>query len=324
MVDLGFAYKKRSRAAGLLERDDIVEWRHKYLRKIRNFREDGRTIYFLDETWVNAGHTMTNVWQDSTIKSRRQAFVNGVTTGLKAPSGKGGRVIVVHCGNENGFVNGAGLVFRAKKSNGDYHQEMDGKRFENWFESLLPKLDSNSVIVLDNASYHTVRMENIPTLSWKKIDIQNWLQGKGIPFEESQIKTELLGLVHHVKHRYTKYRIDIMAENAGHTVLRLPPYHCELNPIEMVWSQVKGYVARNNRTFKLDDVEKLLSEGIQELTPEKWRNCVQHVITEEKNLWNLDFLVDDVQDRIVIQLNSENDSDSSDDGLSGIEEMEHD
>ena len=36
-----------------------------------------------------------------------------------------------------------------------------------------------------------------------------------------------------------KYTVDEMVKAAGHEVLRLPPYHCELNPIELAWSQVK-------------------------------------------------------------------------------------
>ena len=32
-----------------------------------------------------------------------------------------------------------------------------------------------------------------------------------------------------------------MAKATGHEVVRLLPYHCELNPIEMAWSQRKHY-----------------------------------------------------------------------------------
>ena len=33
--------------------------------------------------------------------------------------------------------------------------------------------------------------------------------------------------------------IDEIARACGHEVLRLPPYHCTLNPIELVWAQLK-------------------------------------------------------------------------------------
>ena len=36
---------------------------------------------------------------------------------------------------------------------------------------------------------------------------------------------------------------------AGHEVVRLPVGHCELNPIEMAWSQVKGYVKEHNKKY---------------------------------------------------------------------------
>jgi len=50
-----------------------------------------------------------------------------------------------------------------------------------------------------------------------------------------------------------------MAKNTGHSVLRLPPYHCELNPIELAWAMVKTYVKQNNNTFNIDDVWVLLN-----------------------------------------------------------------
>jgi len=39
----------------MIEKEKIVIWRNKYLENIRKYREEGRTIYYLDETWVNAG-----------------------------------------------------------------------------------------------------------------------------------------------------------------------------------------------------------------------------------------------------------------------------
>ena len=47
---------------------------------------------------------------------------------------------------------------------------------------------------------------------------------------------------------FSRYRVDELAREKGHEVIRLPPYHCDLNPIEKVWAYEKGYVARHNWT----------------------------------------------------------------------------
>lgn len=71
----------------LTDRGDIVIWRQKYIEDIRKYRSEGCTIYYLDETWVNA-------------------FLQGLSTGPKNPIGKGKRLIVVHIGSSEGFIVG--------------------------------------------------------------------------------------------------------------------------------------------------------------------------------------------------------------------------
>lgn len=55
-------YMKRDRKSVLIERDDIVRWRRKYLTTIKEYRRQNRPIYYLDETWLNEGHTKEKVW----------------------------------------------------------------------------------------------------------------------------------------------------------------------------------------------------------------------------------------------------------------------
>lgn len=55
LKELKFRCFKRSRNSALTERTELILWRRRYLRSIRSFREEGRHIYYLDETWVNAG-----------------------------------------------------------------------------------------------------------------------------------------------------------------------------------------------------------------------------------------------------------------------------
>jgi len=37
----------------------------------------------------------------------------------------------------------------------------------------------------------------------------------------------------------------------GHEVVKLPPYHCQYNPIEMFWAQVEGEVIEKINRSKL-------------------------------------------------------------------------
>ncbi|RVE40048.1 hypothetical protein evm_015302 [Chilo suppressalis] len=57
---------------------------------------EGRTIYYTEETWINEGHTMNKIWQDHTIKTAKEAHREGLSIGLKNPSGKGKHLIVLY------------------------------------------------------------------------------------------------------------------------------------------------------------------------------------------------------------------------------------
>ena len=49
--------------------------------------------------------------------------------GRKLPSGKGQRLIVVHAGGVEGWVEGADLVFKSKTNSADYLDEMNNQYF---------------------------------------------------------------------------------------------------------------------------------------------------------------------------------------------------
>ncbi|XP_042143759.1 uncharacterized protein LOC121834080 [Ixodes scapularis] len=271
---------------------------------------EGKAIYYLDETWVNAGHTINKIWVDTTVRSARDAGNRGLSTGLKNPSGKGSRLIVTHVGGDQGFVEGCLDIFHGVKS-GDYHDEMDGNRFEHWFDLFLTKVEPGSVIVMDNASYHSRRVECVPTKSSTKSVIQEWLSSKGIDWDKDMLKVELISLVSQVRHKFLSYRVDTRAETVGCTVLRLPPYHCELNPIELIWGQVKNEVARSNSSFKLKDVKVLLEQAIKNVTKDNWTAAIQHVKKMEKQFWENDSLSDREVAPIIIEINAGDVSDDS-------------
>lgn len=232
----------------MTEKNEIVVWRRMYLDSIRKYREEGRHIYFLDETQVNAGDCTSKTWIDTTVRSHRDAFLKGLSTGAVNPSGKGKRLIVLHIGSEDGFVPGGLLCFESKKNTSDYHDEMNGDTFREWMEGTLTRLKPNSVIVMDNASYHSMKIDKAPTSNTRNADIIKWLEDKGEVVDQTMVIPQLLHIVKRLKPLHNRYVIDELAKNSGYTVLRLPSYHCELNPIKLVWSSVKNHVRMNNTT----------------------------------------------------------------------------
>lgn len=293
MKFMDFVYTKRSRNSALIEKDEIVLWRRRYLLDIRKYRAEGRHIYYLDETWVNAGDCTSKTWVDKTIKSPRDAFLQGLTTGSQNPPGKGKRLIVLHIGSEDRFVPGGLLCFESKNTT-DYHEEMNGNTFYDWMINVLPRLKENSVIVMDNAPYHSVKKEKIPNTATRKPDIIKWLQEKGQVIDRPMVIAELLDMVKQIKPQYDKYVIDDLVETHNRKILRLPPYHCELNPIELAWASVKGHVKKNNSSFKLCEVKTLLMEGIERVDENMWKNFIRHTTEQEEKFNDIDFIIDDL------------------------------
>ncbi|PSN31296.1 hypothetical protein C0J52_28398 [Blattella germanica] len=121
---------------------------------------------------------------------------------------------------------------------------MNFQNFSKWVEEkLLPNLPSNCLIVLDNATYHSVQINKAPTLASRKSEIQDWLNTNGISFEEKMTKAELIHIVR-TERPIPKYYIDSLFHEHGHETIRLPPYHCDLNAIEYIWNIAKTQVAQ--------------------------------------------------------------------------------
>lgn len=108
-------YSKRSQNNALTEKTEILLWRRGFLEQLRKYRDAGRHLYYLDETWVNAGEYTSKIWTDTTIKSPRDAFLESLTISAVNPSGIGKRLIVLKIGSEDGFVSGALLCSESKK-----------------------------------------------------------------------------------------------------------------------------------------------------------------------------------------------------------------
>ena len=54
----------------------------------------------------------------------------GTKRGKHKPTGNGNRLIILHAGGENGWIEGDDLVLQSKKSTGDCHDEMNSEQYE--------------------------------------------------------------------------------------------------------------------------------------------------------------------------------------------------
>jgi hypothetical protein len=141
----------------------------------KKYRGEGRNIVYNEESYLHSSRTSPYGWYD-----------RGDNCLLKAPTGKGQRLIMVHCGCEKEFVSNARLMFKSRSKSGDYHDEMNHKNCEHM--KLLPNLEENSVLVIDNVSYHNVQVDRAPTSVTKIADMQKWLNERGIFFGKKKRK----------------------------------------------------------------------------------------------------------------------------------------
>ena len=88
---------------------------------------------------------------------------------------------------------------------------------------------------MDNASYHSQKdEENTPMSNWTKPRLLNWLKAKKVPIPDNALRKELWILAKAKAAEEPRFKIDDLIREYGHEPLRLPPYHCDLNPIERI------------------------------------------------------------------------------------------
>ena len=74
---LGFRYRKvDGNRRVLTERHDIVNQRINFLRKIRSRREEGSTVVYLDETWIDSHHYPSYQWAPPDPSQQKKLPIN--------------------------------------------------------------------------------------------------------------------------------------------------------------------------------------------------------------------------------------------------------
>jgi len=276
----GFTFGKGTRSAHLKEKDYVIAARRRYLRtKLANRSGQGtfRPEVYLDESYINKNHSNDYTW-----------YWGEDGPWVKKPTGKGDRLIIINAVTRNGWVPNAKLVFKSTKKTGDYHGQMNYELFSRWFENeLLAHIPKESLIIMDNASYHNTLSENsAPTANCKKDAIKFWLEKNRVPLSDNCLKAEMIELLNKMVPSPT-YAIDEIAERHGHHVLRTPPYHPELQPIETCWAVVKNEIARKC-DFTMANLLIQLDKAFDKVTDKTCSGLIKKIRRIEDVFWNED------------------------------------
>jgi len=179
-------------------------------------------------------------------------------------------------------------VFQAKRKTGDYHDQMNWDNFSKWFiHQLLPNIPKNSLIVMDNASYHNVLVDDaLEASSILKQELRDWLTAHHYDWTSDMLKAELFALCKKFA-PIPQFKLDQIVKEYGHTILRTPPYHPELQPIETCWAVVKNH-CRNNSDFTMKGLRKELAIGFDKVTYETCQKIISTVTEQEDIFWKED------------------------------------
>lgn len=275
LKSIGYKYKYVNGRKILCEQKHVVASKITFLRKYLQYQNscENVTFVYLDETWIYQNGSRVRQWVHDTDQKSNPSKIKS----------EGKRFTILHAGSHFGFLEGCDLLLDSRNNDRDYHKTMNGEVFQNWLVSrLIPalnKIAGKCVVVLDNAPYHSVQLDKKPTLSWKKKDMQDWLIKHNVKIEGKITKKGLWNLITPLRQDNTKrYVTDDLLKEHGHEVLRLPPYHCQYNPIEMAWGYCKNYYNKyvGSRPPSKDKVRNLWLEALSKCTPDMWQNYCNH------------------------------------------------
>ena len=283
----GFEFGKGTRTQHLKEKGHVIAARQRYLRRKRGNRssqggiETIRPEVYVDESYVNKNYSNDCIW-----------YYGEDGPWVQKPPGKGERLIIINAISQSGWIPGSKLVFKSTRKTGDYHGQMNWELFRKWFtEMLIPNIPQKALIIMDNASYHnTLSADSPPTPISSKKKIIQWLEHNKIYCRDDCLKPELVEILKKIAPEPI-YEIDEIAKTYGHDVLRTPPYHPELQPIETCWGVVKNHVGRNC-DFTMKNLIEQLDFGFSKVTAKTCAKIIANVRRIEDKFWTEDLKMD--------------------------------
>lgn len=302
---LGFPFQRVRKNLHLpMEHHEIRLGRIKYLERLKKNDDLGKNkkpVVYVDEMWIDFPQLN---WIKEHLKEA--GFKNN------SPSH---RWLLMHAGGDMGFIKEAEWLHKTEANNTEHRDEISKERFIKWLkETLIPNLPQNSIVVLDNAPYHSAVQEKKPKCYSRRSEMVKWLRDHNVDFEEDMLRSQLYELIKVNKPPRVDV-VDTVLNTAGHEVLRLPANHSDLSPIEYIWKLIKQKIADSKVQQFGTDLEQVVSEALTSVTNDDWEKEVSCVKQLEKDYWEREMLLD--KNIEVLLWSTDVDSEETDSSSSG-------
>lgn len=264
---LGFRRKKCcSKYKILIEKSEIREKRLSYLQALAQYKKEGRPVVYTYKMYIHS-------------------------------------YLIIHAASEIGFIHNALFIFESDVQSDVQH---NSEIYEHWLrEKLIPNLPPKSVVVVDEMSYN-VTLISVPTSSSRRADMVTWLLQHNIPFEKEMYKPELHRLIKLNKNKFTVFKLDTLLAEYGHSVLRLPKYHADLNPLDQVWAAIiKEFVADRINTLIFSDLINVIKEKLNLIVKDEWFSIYKSIQETEKNYLLTELVIDEATEKVMSDVASD-------------------
>ncbi|EGD82669.1 hypothetical protein PTSG_03330 [Salpingoeca rosetta] len=315
LESLGYERGQRGGCTTYMEKEEVLIKRDAYITQMIKARQQRRRIVYLDESYIHHHYRRhdeslydpgdNRLLPKQKHKGRRFCFIAAIISSDPAvPEAERSEEHRAQLLPETLDIFEGGKKQSGKAQTKDYHGMFDSAYFERWMQTLLATLDArgikNTIIVMDNAKYHKSLPADTPKQSWKKAAMVEACTARGLPVSDTDTRALLWARLRDHIAQTVKPVVVQMAEDAGHEVLWTPPHYSDLQPIEIVWANVKGDVGRQynyDTTFK--DVRQRLDEAFATLTPKTVEGCIAKANARLDELYRQITSLDEVDEEAI-------------------------
>jgi transposase len=173
-----------------------------------------------------------------------------------------------------------------KKETKDYHGMFNHDYFINWMQTkLFPALEArgvkHAVIEMDNAAYHVALPPDRPKEGMNKPLLLRYCEEYKLDVSPNAPKSVIWTMLKPIVEKMKPVSVDLAVSN-GHRILLTPPYHSDLQPIELLWAHVKGAVGRQyDENTTLSMVKERLIDAFNETSSELVDKIIAHCVKIE-------------------------------------------